>query len=98
MGSPIGKKKPREFEVPGFEIELENSLKPVAPDPKFVDRLHRWLVDPTDVNIDPGGFSRDQATVVLVVVMLIALALTVLLAVLRLIMRPLRGQASGLTH
>jgi len=77
--------------IPGFELELENTLKPVEPDPTFIDRLHKRLLTTPEVYYYQGGITRNRITLVMVVVMLIALLISVTVAIGRLLYRPCRG-------
>lgn len=76
---------------PGFEIELENTLRPVSPDPDFINRLHKRLVTQPDVSYEPGGFNRSQMTLVLVVVLMIALSISVIAAIKKFVDRIIPG-------
>jgi hypothetical protein len=77
----------RQTDNPEFEIELENTLRPVEPDPEFRQKLHSRLTSPSEIKYAPQGIDREQFTLILVTVLLVSLMVSVAAAVARFISR-----------
>jgi len=81
------RKTPEEENLEGFEIELEGSFRPVAPDPQFIERLKSKLLTPPQTMLEPPLIDRETLTVYLLMALLFFLVLTTGISITRLARR-----------
>jgi hypothetical protein len=82
------KRKTQEEEnLEGFEIQLEGTYRPIAPDPQFIERLKSRLVTPPQTVLEPPMIDRETVTVYLMMALLFFLVLTTGISITRLARR-----------